>query len=128
MSTRDRTEQSSVTLRDDVGFWAWVTECVADAAADGEEADPETVAAQLRQDWPLLSEACRDGYRLMPSRPVQRTEVWMMLGPEHRPAPDVAQQIIGTTLQSCYLHFALYAALLSSTLLCMSLILSLHTP
>ena len=62
-----------------------------------------------------------------PRRPVQYTELWMMLDPHDRPDKRVAQRIVGRTLQGCYLRFARHAAFLSSALLGISLVLGLHT-
>ena len=58
-------------------------------------------------------------------RPVRRTELWMMLDPDHRPHADIAQQVVGTVLRRCYLRFALLAAHLSAGLLALSFILRL---
>lgn len=52
----------------------------------------------------------------------KRTEVWIMLEPEDRPRPEVAQQVIGTTLREVYLRFALRAAKLSLGLLAASIL------
>jgi len=60
-----------------------------------------------------------------PHRPVSKTELWMMLDRADRPAPAIAQRVIGPVLHSCYLRFALYAARLSAGLLAMSLTLQL---
>jgi hypothetical protein len=59
-----------------------------------------------------------------PSRPYKSTEVWIMLPKQDRPSPDVAQALIGGTLQRVYLMFARHAALLSLTLLASSLLLA----
>ena len=62
------------------------------------------------------------------TRPVQRTELWMVLDPRYRPAPAFAQRMIGQTLQVCYFRFALHAAFLSAALFSISLLLSLRIP
>lgn len=56
-------------------------------------------------------------------RPARKTEVWMMLGPNQRPSPAVAQRVIGPVLRICYLRFALWAAGVSAALLAVSLTL-----
>jgi hypothetical protein len=56
-----------------------------------------------------------------PYRSVRKTELWMMLEPSQRPVAAVAQRVIGATLQTCYLRFALLAAGLSAALLAMSI-------
>jgi len=60
-----------------------------------------------------------------PNRPVRKTELWSMLERDNRPAPAIAQRVIGPVLHTCYLRFALYAARLSAGLLAMSLTLQL---
>lgn len=40
------------------------------------------------------------------SRPYKRTELWLMLHPAERPAPEIAQGVIGRALRDCYLRFA----------------------
>lgn len=55
----------------------------------------------------------------------KRTEVWIMLDPEDRPLPEVAQKLIGTTLREVYLRFSLRAAQLSLGLLAASLLVRL---
>jgi hypothetical protein len=52
-----------------------------------------------------------------PSRPYNRTEVWIMLEPGDRPRSVTAQKVIGVALREVYLRFALYAACLSVLLL-----------
>jgi hypothetical protein len=54
-------------------------------------------------------------------RPVQRTELWMTLGPELRPSAAVAQRLLGQILHTCYLRFATHVAALSVALLALSL-------
>jgi hypothetical protein len=41
-----------------------------------------------------------------PTRPYKRTETWLMLDDADRPAPGVAQQVIGQTLRIVYLWYA----------------------
>lgn len=67
----------------------------------------------------LLKAACA------PYRPVRKTELWMMLEPDQRPAAAVAQRVMSATLQTCYLRFALIAAGLSAALLSLSIALQL---
>lgn len=55
----------------------------------------------------------------------KRTEVWIMLEPEDRPRPEVAQKLISTALREVYLRFALRAAKLSLGLLAASFLLRL---
>lgn len=59
-----------------------------------------------------------------PRRPYKATELWVMLKPEERPAPSIAQQIIGTVLRETYLNFAMHAAMLSATMLAAALMRS----
>lgn len=60
-----------------------------------------------------------------PNAPYKRTELWVMLDTADRPQPAVAQQIIGNALRDVYLRFALHAAILSSALLCLSVVLQM---
>ena len=60
------------------------------------------------------------------SRPVERTELWLMLDRSERPSAAYAQRFIGSVLRTCYLRFALHAACLSASLLALSLGLQLH--
>jgi hypothetical protein len=60
------------------------------------------------------------------SRPVERTELWLMLDRSERPSAAYAQRMIGSVLRTCYLRFALHAACLSAALLALSLGLQLH--
>ena len=60
------------------------------------------------------------------SGPVEKTELWLMLGRNERPGPAYAQRMIGSVLRACYLRFALHAAWLSASLLALSLSLQLH--
>jgi len=60
------------------------------------------------------------------SRPVERTELWLMLNRSERPSAAYAQRMIGSVLRTCYLRFALQAACLSASLLAVSLGLQLH--
>ena len=57
--------------------------------------------------------------------PYKRTEAWLLLDRAERPAPAVAQRIMGTALRGVYLRFALYAATLSMALLAASIVLRL---
>lgn len=56
------------------------------------------------------------------SRPYKRTEVWLLLDSSERPLPEVAQVVIGRTLQDVFLRFALYAAGLSAAMLVASVL------
>jgi hypothetical protein len=60
------------------------------------------------------------------SRPVHKTELWLMLDRCDRPTDAHAQRIIGPVLRTCYLRFALHAVCLSVSLLTLSLSLQLH--
>jgi hypothetical protein len=60
------------------------------------------------------------------SRPVERTELWLMLDRNERPSAAYAQRMIGSVLRTCYLRFALHAACLSAALRALSLGLQLH--
>lgn len=62
-----------------------------------------------------------------PVRPYKRTEVWMMLDPEHRPVDSLAQSLIGETLQRTYFDFALHSTLLAACMLAISLLLDAVT-
>jgi len=59
-----------------------------------------------------------------PNRPYKRTEVWIMLAPEDRPQPALAQTLIGETLKHTYLTFALHSALIAGGMLLLSLLLA----
>lgn len=58
-------------------------------------------------------------------KPYKSTELWIILPKEHRPLPEIAQQLIGNILREVYLRFALHAALLSALMLAIALLLSL---
>ncbi len=60
-----------------------------------------------------------------PSRPYKMTELWGLLPKEHKPTPDVAQQLIGNILRQVYFRFAQHAALLSASMLLAALALSM---
>lgn len=60
-----------------------------------------------------------------PNKPYKRTEVWLMLEPEHRPQAALAQTLIGETLKQTYLTFALHSAVISAAMLTVSLVLGL---
>ena len=57
-----------------------------------------------------------------PSRSYKKTELWLMLRPEERPEPAIAQQIIGTVLRETFLRFALHAAAVAAIMLVISLL------
>jgi hypothetical protein len=61
-------------------------------------------------------------------RPVRNTELWMLLERRDRPHPELAQSILGQALRTCYLRFALNAALLAVALLSTSLVLDNARP
>ena len=63
--------------------------------------------------------------RMAPRHPYKQTEVWIMLKPDERPVPAIAQQIIGTVLRETYLYFALHAALAAALTLAVAVLLSL---
>lgn len=58
-----------------------------------------------------------------PSQPYKRTELWLMLRPEERPRPEIAQEVIGTVLRDTYFRFARLSAQLASSLLLLSFVL-----
>ncbi len=60
-----------------------------------------------------------------PKRPYKRTEVWMMLEPDDRPQPALAQTLIGETLKQTYLTFALHSTLLAGGMFAVSLFFGL---
>jgi hypothetical protein len=43
-----------------------------------------------------------------PRRPYRRTEVWLMLEPGDRPQEQLAQRLVGQTLQRTFTTFAIY--------------------
>lgn len=51
------------------------------------------------------------------SRPYRRTETWLILAKEHRPAPAVAQRIVGQVLRDTYMRFAREAVMFAVVLL-----------
>jgi hypothetical protein len=55
------------------------------------------------------------------SRPYKRTEVWLILEPEERPQPEIAQTVIGTALRWTYLTFAQHTAAIAALMLFASL-------
>ena len=55
----------------------------------------------------------------------KRTEAWLLLDRAERPSPAVAQRIMGTTLRTVYLRFALYAAVLALAMLSASVLFGL---
>lgn len=58
-------------------------------------------------------------------KPYKRTELWLLLPPGARPTPEIAQAVIGRTLRTVFLRFALYAASLALALLCASVLFRL---
>lgn len=54
-------------------------------------------------------------------KPYKRTELWLMLEPNERPQPAVAQMIIGTARREAFLDFALRSAWLALVLLLMAI-------
>lgn len=46
------------------------------------------------------------------TRPYKHTEVWILLPEQQRPAPVVAQHVIGEALREVYLRFALHLGLI----------------
>ena len=57
-------------------------------------------------------------------KPYRRTEVWLMLRPEERPQPAIAEQIISTVLRETYLRFALHAGVSATVALAMALVVA----
>lgn len=58
-----------------------------------------------------------------PKKPYKRTEVWILLEPDERPSPEIAQFIIGTTLKAHFLSFSVYFAI--AGLICFAAAVSL---
>jgi hypothetical protein len=58
------------------------------------------------------------------ARPYKRTETWLILDEPERPAPDIAQRLIGGALQEAYLWFARFSAAMTVILLAATLLLS----
>lgn len=56
-------------------------------------------------------------------RPYKHTELWVMLPRDLRPAPEVAQQLIGNVLRDVYFRFAQHTAALSALMLAIALLL-----
>ena len=71
-----------------------------------------TVVLLLKARWALTQD-------------IRRTEMWIMLDRDRRPAPEYAQWAGATVLRDAYLWFAQYAAGLSIVLWVTALILSL---
>ena len=63
-----------------------------------------------------------------PRRPYKRTELWLMIRPEHRPAAATAQLLIGRILRETYLHFATRTATVAVFLLTGGLLKQLLAP
>jgi hypothetical protein len=61
-------------------------------------------------------------------RPYKRTEVWVMLLPEERPPPGVAQRVIGSALRDAYLTYAMRAATFGAVLLSLALVYGIALP
>lgn len=61
-------------------------------------------------------------------RPYKRTEVWVMLRPEERPPPGVAQRVIGSALREAYLLYAMRSATIGAVLLSLALIYGITLP
>ncbi len=55
--------------------------------------------------------------QMAPQWPYKRTEIWLLLRPEERPAANIAQELIGTVMRETFLHFALHAAIVAILLL-----------
>lgn len=58
-------------------------------------------------------------------RRIQDTEVWIMLAPENRPAPDVARRLIISAMRSHLLEKALWWALVALFLVVVSAVIVL---
>ncbi len=56
-------------------------------------------------------------------RPYKRTETWMILPRQERPAPEIAQRVIGEVLRETYLRFTRDALMFAVGLLALSLLL-----
>lgn len=61
-----------------------------------------------------------------PLWPYKRTELWLMLRPDERPEPHIAQQIIGTVMRETFLYFALHAAATAAFMLAVALFYNLR--
>lgn len=55
-----------------------------------------------------------------PTRPYKRTELWLILAKDDRPAEPAAQMVIGAVLRRTYLWFAKKALLIAVVLLVVS--------
>lgn len=58
---------------------------------------------------------------------IQETEVWIMLAPENRPAPDIARRLIINAMRSQLLEKALWGALAALFLILVSAAIVLTT-
>jgi hypothetical protein len=61
-----------------------------------------------------------------PTRNYKSTELWLMLKPQDRPVPAIAQKVIGSVLREVYLLFAIRAAAVAAGLLASATIMSLY--
>lgn len=55
-----------------------------------------------------------------PSRPYNRTELWLILAKEHRPPAPIAQIVVGRALRDAYFWFARQVVLVAILLLATS--------
>lgn len=61
---------------------------------------------------------------MAPRQPYKSTETWIMLPAADRPAPAIAQAVIGTTLRGVFLKYARYAAAVTVILLTAAVLLA----
>lgn len=62
---------------------------------------------------------------MAPRQPYRSTETWIMLPDSERPAPAIAQAVIGTTLRWVFLKYARYAAAVTVVLLAAAVMLAM---
>jgi predicted membrane metal-binding protein len=60
-----------------------------------------------------------------PRQPFRTTETWLILSPEDRPPPSIAQTVIGAVLRRVYLQYARYSAFAAVTLLAAAVLFKL---
>jgi hypothetical protein len=60
--------------------------------------------------------------RQAPTRPIKRSELWVMLDKPERPPEHVAQAMLGGVLQSAFLRFASIHALAACIMLSLALV------
>jgi len=118
MSDLERAAEHSVARG--VGFGALATALVVAGLAGYPQLALKSGAALALLIWAVLRlKALR-----APRRPYKRTEVWLMLEPRPVWTADVAQRLIGRTLQRTFERYARYALAASVGLWLVSLLLA----